>query len=531
MVVASVSGRIIGLIPSATRCLRSAIVPSTATYNPANLRRTYHFTRIAPLSITPIAAKMQASNLAAAPSAPSIAAAVSFLGQRDAQALDEDLMGPLGFSVDQLMELAGLSVASALASEYPSSTHKRVLVFAGPGNNGGDGLVAARHLHHFGYDVSVCYPKRIDKSLFHGLVTQCASLGIPFVEVDRVLTSPLADAADVVLDALFGFSFKGEPRPPFKELIAAMTVENAPIVVAVDVPSGWDVEQGDVSGTGLHPDMLVSLTAPKECARKFKGKHHYLGGRFVPPEIVSKYGLQLPAYPGTSQCVRIGGASSSSVADVAGMRLSYGARGAPLDETAVDPDPMTQFAVWFEDASRCPDLREPNAMALATVDPSGVPSLRMVLLKGFGPQGLTWYTNYNSRKGQELEENDRAAITFWWEALERQVRFEGRVERVPAAESDAYWASRPWGHRIGAIASRQSSVVLGGRAELEARLTEAEGIYPEDAGPVPRPDTWGGFRLVPYIVEFWAGRSSRLHDRLRYLKQDHGRWILERLSP
>ena len=251
-------------------------------------------------------------------------------GQKAAQELDEDLMGPLGFSVDQLMELAGLSVASAVATEYSSTDFPRVLVLAGPGNNGGDGLVAARHLHHFGYTVTCCYPKRTDKQLYHNLVTQCTSLQIPFKEVDEVLAQPLSAQSDIVIDALFGFSFKGTPRPPFDGLIKAMVkskdgksgesggggggassgedrATQRPVIVAVDVPSGWDLEQGDVSSSGLSPDMLISLTSPKICARFFNGAHHYLGGRFVPPQIIEKYNLKLPAYPGVSQCVRIGG--------------------------------------------------------------------------------------------------------------------------------------------------------------------------------------------------------------------------------
>jgi NAD(P)H-hydrate epimerase len=221
-------------------------------------------------------------------------------------------MGPLGFSVDQLMELAGLSVASAIAAEFSSSSFPRVLVLTGPGNNGGDGLVAARHLHHFGYTVSCCYPKRTDKQLYKNLVTQCEALQIPFLEVEDVLGQPLSAQADIVVDSLFGFSFKGTPRAPFDGLIKAMVEKDGsgeptqrPVIAAVDVPSGWDVEQGDVSHSGLSPDMLVSLTSPKLCARYFKGAHHYLGGRFVPQAIVEKYKLKLPAYPGVSQCVRL----------------------------------------------------------------------------------------------------------------------------------------------------------------------------------------------------------------------------------
>ena len=465
--------------------------------------------------------------------------ALSYLGQLAAQRLDEDLMGPLGFSVDQLMELAGLSVACAVHAEYPKLTHPRVLILAGPGNNGGDGLVAARHLHHFGYSVSICYPKRTDRELYKGLVTQCTSLGIPFLESERVLAQPLRDQADVVLDALFGFSFKGTPRPPFDALIAAMSpTASPPPVACVDIPSGWDVEEGDVAGAAgesIQPDMLISLTAPKLCAKRFEGRHHYLGGRFVPPEIVRKYQLSLPEYPGTAQCVRIGGGGGGSAAalaaGVADMRLHYGAAGQGLDESAAARDPFTQFSAWFEDARRCEGVREPNAMALATAGPEGAPSLRMVLLKGFDSRGITFFTNYDSRKGRELGTNPSAAATFFWEDLERQIRFEGEVERLPAAESDAYWQSRPRSSQLGGLASRQSEIVPGGRAELEALEAAVVAAHPEIDVPIPRPHGWGGLLLRPTVVEFWQGRPSRLHDRLRYTLQHDGSWKMERLGP
>ncbi|QDZ19968.1 pyridoxamine 5'-phosphate oxidase [Chloropicon primus] len=229
---------------------------------------------------------------------------LSYLSQQEAIRVDEELMGPrLGFSVDQLMELAGLSCACALAEVYDKATHPAVLVFCGPGNNGGDGLVAARHLTHFGRDVRVCYPKRTDRELYKGLVKQLESLGVPFVEVDEAIAS--LPACSVVLDAMFGFSFKGEPRPPFKAVIEELSGCGKPIV-SVDIPSGWHVDQEDGGAEDLlRPEMLISLTAPKECARRFKGKHHFLGGRFVPPEIRERFGLSLPEFPGTSQCVRI----------------------------------------------------------------------------------------------------------------------------------------------------------------------------------------------------------------------------------
>lgn len=223
-----------------------------------------------------------------------------YLGAADATQVDVELMGPLGFCVEQLMELAGLSCAQAMAEVWPEPA--RVLVCCGPGNNGGDGLVAARHLHHFGWAVDVLYPKPTPKPLYEGLVTQLRALDVP-VGAD-VAAADLA-RYDVVLDALFGFSFKGAPRAPFDALLAKLAAEGAPPVASVDIPSGWDVEEGDVHNTGLCPELLVSLTTPKLCARHFKGPHHFLGGRFVPPAIAEGYDLRLPKYPGSSQVVRL----------------------------------------------------------------------------------------------------------------------------------------------------------------------------------------------------------------------------------
>ena len=450
-----------------------------------------------------------------------------------------------GFSIDQLMELAGLSVASAVASEYSPESFRRVLVFAGPGNNGGDGIVAARHLYHFGYDVQICYPKRTDKPLYHGLVTQCQALGIEFVEVDQVVSDPLDSKADIVIDAMFGFSFKGQPRPPFDSLISALVEtktksKSLPKIVAVDIPSGWDVEKGDESGNGVRPDMLVSLTTPKLCALKFTGDHHYVGGRFVPPNLAAKYGLKIPRYPGVQQCVAINGTGSKrnndaaqpdapkKEASLAAMRMTYTA--GCLEERRVSDDPWSQFGEWFEEA-RNSGVKEANAMALATASPRGTPSLRYVLMKGYGPRGITFFTNYDSRKGKELEANPQAAVTFHWDTLERQVRFEGRIERLPSEESDEYWNSRPWEHQVGGLASRQSSVVLGGRDTLERRLKEVERTHPKSEGGISRPNHWGGYALRPLVIEFWQGRPSRLHDRLRYRLQEGENWVLERLAP
>ncbi|MBK6863355.1 MAG: pyridoxamine 5'-phosphate oxidase [Ideonella sp.] len=196
-----------------------------------------------------------------------------------------------------------------------------------------------------------------------------------------------------------------------------------------------------------------------------------------------------------------------------------------LDEVRSHADPLRQFGQWMDEAIAA-EIPEPTAMTVATVAASGRPSTRVVLLKGYDARGLVWYTNYQSRKGRELAANPFAALQFHWVELERVVRIEGRVERVGDAESDAYFASRPLDSRIGAWASPQSEVIAS-RAVLvanAARMAARHLLHP------PRPPHWGGFRLTPDAWEFWQGRKSRLHDRLRY-RLDAGAWVRERLAP
>ncbi|MBA2673032.1 pyridoxamine 5'-phosphate oxidase [Ramlibacter sp.] len=215
--------------------------------------------------------------------------------------------------------------------------------------------------------------------------------------------------------------------------------------------------------------------------------------------------------------------SSNISSRIADLRKSY--ERAELSEDASNADPLQQFDQWLNEAI-AGEIPEPNAMTLATVAGDLRPSTRIVLIKGYDARGIVWYTNYDSRKGQELAGNPFAALQFHWVDLERVVRIEGRVEKVGAEESDAYFASRPLDSRIGAWASPQSQVIPG-RSVL---VTAAAKYGAQFMLNPPRPPHWGGFRLVPDRWEFWQGRKSRLHDRLRY-RQDSGAWVRERLAP
>ncbi len=211
--------------------------------------------------------------------------------------------------------------------------------------------------------------------------------------------------------------------------------------------------------------------------------------------------------------------------ELAALRQDYAQRG--LRRAELDPDPIRQFNHWLGEATAA-ELLEPNAMILATVDRAGQPWTRTVLLKICDERGFIFFTNYTGTKGQHLAANTHAALTFWWGALERQVNITGTVSKISREDSERYFHSRPIASQLGAWASQQSSV-LADRAQLERQFEEVKARF--GAGEVPLPETWGGYCLAPQTVEFWQGRRSRLHDRLRYTRQSDASWKIERLSP
>ncbi|XP_012286862.1 NAD(P)H-hydrate epimerase isoform X1 [Orussus abietinus] len=226
---------------------------------------------------------------------------VRYLEQTEAINIDKDLFERYRFSVDQLMELAGQSCAVVIAKCYPlvKSASNNVLICCGPGNNGGDGLVCARHLKLFGYAPEIYYPKRTSNRLYENLLHQCTENDIPIVESTEKFKE--LNKNIVIIDALFGFSFKPPVRDEFVPIMNILKSTVIPIC-SIDIPSGWNVENGPSKGD-INPETLISLTAPKMCARHFKGKYHYLGGRFVPKKLEIQYDLQLPEYPGTDLVV------------------------------------------------------------------------------------------------------------------------------------------------------------------------------------------------------------------------------------
>jgi NAD(P)H-hydrate epimerase len=229
-------------------------------------------------------------------------ASLKTISAKAAAALDKELMSTCAFSIDQLMELAGLSVSQAVYRVHPPARGPRVLVACGPGNNGGDGLVAARHLCHYGYKPTIYYPKRSKNELYQRLAKQLEDLELPFVDD----FSEAIKSSDHIIDAIFGFSFSGEVREPFPAVIRALEETKLP-VTAVDAPSSWDIENGPPEsgpGSSFNPAVLVSLTAPKPLVKFFKGRH-FVGGRFVSPAIAKKYEFEVPEYQGIDQIVEV----------------------------------------------------------------------------------------------------------------------------------------------------------------------------------------------------------------------------------
>ncbi|XP_006345003.1 pyridoxine/pyridoxamine 5'-phosphate oxidase 1, chloroplastic-like isoform X1 [Solanum tuberosum] len=461
---------------------------------------------------------------------------ISYVSQQEAIEIDQMLMSPLGFTVDQLMELAGLSVASAIGEVYSPSEYTHVLVICGPGNNGGDGLVAARHLHHFGYKPSICYPKRNTEPPFAGLVTQLESLSVPFLPVED-LPVQLSSDFEIIVDAIFGFSFHGNLRPPFDSLIRRMvsiktqqrTHEIAAVVISVDIPFGWHVEEGDICGEGIEPDMLVSLTAPKLCAKMFCGPHHFLGGRFVPRSIIDKFKLKLPSYPGTSMCVRIGNLPETNLSAQKGIFTA--SVNLEVEENPIDQVELYKFQKWLGDALEA-GVKEPHYMVLSTAGKDAKPSSRMVSLEGVNKDGFVWHTNYRSQKAREISENPHASLLFYWGPIKCQVRVEGFVEQVSDEESEQSFSSLPRDIQIRPTVSKQSTLIHG-REVLHQQYKEFEEKY-HDRSSIPRPKHWGGYRLIPEFFEFWQGEESQVHLKFRYYAEEiDGRrvWTIHRLVP
>lgn len=228
----------------------------------------------------------------------------------------------------------------------------------------------------------------------------------------------------------------------------------------------------------------------------------------------------------------IGAQTRKMSINIGGMRKPYHNQENTFDKSdLVSKDPIEQFRAWFDEATKHDKIEEANAMHIATATPDGIPSGRFVLLKGYGAEGFTFFTNYQGRKARELEANPRAALTFYWEPMKRQVRVEGTVERIGEKESTEYFRSRPLASQIAAVASHQSQVVED-RAVLLDRVDELTRRYSGEGsvGEVPKPD-WGGYLVVPHSVEFWQGQSSRMHDRMLFRKEGDGSWVIERLEP
>jgi pyridoxamine 5'-phosphate oxidase len=280
---------------------------------------------------------------------------------------------------------------------------------------------------------------------------------------------------------------------------------------------------------GMIAPMALRLFSPQQMAQLGQAMQRRRGIAIqdTAPDTAPDAAMPDVAMPGGSVAAPPTTAAAAGVSvgeRVADLRKDYGQ--ASLDERDVADDPIAQFTRWFEEALKA-EVNEPNAMGVSTVDERGRPSSRIVLVKQFDARGFTWYTNYDSQKGRQLNGNPFASLLFFWSELERQVRIEGRVERTSADESDKYFNSRPLMSRLSAIASHQSAPIAN-RADLEHNYEEVARQF----GETPqRPQHWGGFRLVPERIEFWQGRRSRFHDRVVYTRQEDGSWTRQRLQP
>ena len=302
----------------------------------------------------------------------------------------------------------------------------------------------------------------------------------------------------------------------------------APVILQQhhDMDVTWTQLREQLSAIAAGADATLSESATRQFIDAYtahmvreEGTLAPMAMRLFSPEQMTQLGAAMQARRNANP--KPPKTTGSAVAD---LRKDYGQ--ASLGDADVLDDPIAQFTRWFDDALRA-EVNEPNAMNLATVDAAGKPSSRIVLIKQFDARGFTWFTNYTSRKGLELAANPHAAILFFWSELERQVRIEGRVERVDAEESESYFHTRPLKSRLAALASAQS-VPIASRAALEENYEAVAAQYGEQP---PRPEQWGGYRLVPEYIEFWQGRRSRFHDRIVYERQPDGSWARHRLQP
>lgn len=326
-----------------------------------------------------------------------------------------------------------------------------------------------------------------------------------------------------------------EERDLIPTLRAVATGEDAATLDALLPSILQDHQEMDALWNALRPELqliaegngsALSADNAKRFAERYTG-HMEREESMIAPMALRLFSPEQMARMGQSMQARrgIGAAPALAVgARVADLRKDYGQHS--LSEEDVADDPVAQFGIWFEEALKA-EVNEPNAMTLSTVNTDGRPSSRIVLIKHFDERGFVWYTNYDSQKGKQLSANPFAALLFFWSELERQVRIEGRVELTSAEESDTYFHSRPLQSRLSAIASHQSAPIAS-RAALEQNYEAVARQYGEEP---PRPQHWGGFRLVPERIEFWQGRRSRFHDRIVYERQADGSWTRQRLQP